>query len=61
VESEAKMNYQEWLTTVPVEITQDPLWKLEIYRLGLFAADIGLYITMSESETGILQSPIPGP
>lgn len=35
------MNYQEWLTTVPEEITQDPLWKLEIYRLGLFAADIG--------------------
>ena len=35
------MNYQEWLTTVPTEITQDPLWKLEVYRLGLFVADIG--------------------
>lgn len=35
------MNYQEWLTTVPVEITQDPLWKLEVYRLGLFVAEIG--------------------
>ena len=35
------MNYQEWLTTVPIEITQDPLWKLEVYRLGLFIAEIG--------------------
>ena len=35
------MNYQEWLTTVAPEITQDPLWKLEVYRLGLFVAEIG--------------------
>lgn len=37
---EACMNYQEWLTTVPTEITQDPLWNLEVYRLGLFIGDI---------------------
>jgi four helix bundle protein len=35
------MNYQEWQTTVPDDITQDPLWKLEVYRLGPFIADIG--------------------
>ena len=35
------MNYQEWLTTVPAEITQDPLWNLDVYRLGVFVADIG--------------------
>jgi hypothetical protein len=35
------MNYQEWLATVPAEITQDPLWNLEVYRLGVFVADIG--------------------
>jgi four helix bundle protein len=35
------MNYQEWMTTVPIEITQDPLWSLEVYRLALFVADIG--------------------
>lgn len=35
------MNYQEWMGTVPIEITQDPLWKLEVYRLGLFIAEIG--------------------
>jgi four helix bundle protein len=35
------INYQEWMTTVLPEITQDPLWNLEVYRLGLFVADIG--------------------
>jgi len=28
---------------VPSEITNDPIWKLEVYRLGLFAGDIGLH------------------
>jgi four helix bundle protein len=36
------MNYTEWLVDVPSEITNDPIWKLEVYRLGLFAGDIGL-------------------
>jgi four helix bundle protein len=35
------MNYQEWLATVPPEITEDPLWKLDVYRLSLFVAEIG--------------------
>ena len=35
------MNYAEWLSTVPAEITNDPIWKLEVYQLALFAADIG--------------------
>lgn len=35
------MNYAEWLSTVPSEITNDPIWKLEVYRLALFADDIG--------------------
>jgi four helix bundle protein len=34
------MNYVEWLKSVPVEITEDPLWKVEAYRLALFAADL---------------------
>jgi len=36
------MKYAEWLVDVPTEITNDPIWKLEVYRLGLFAGDIGL-------------------
>jgi four helix bundle protein len=35
------MNYNEWLNSVPVEITGDSLWKMESYRLALFAADLG--------------------
>ena len=35
------MKYAEWLETVPSEITNDPIWKLDVYRLALFADDIG--------------------
>jgi four helix bundle protein len=35
------MNYQEWQETVPGDITQDPLWKLDVYRMALFASEIG--------------------
>lgn len=35
------MNYSEWLSIVPSEISNDPIWKLEVYRLALFAGDIG--------------------
>jgi four helix bundle protein len=35
------MNFEEWRKTVPVPISGDPLWKVEAYRLALFATDIG--------------------
>jgi len=35
------MNYDDWVKTIPVEITGDSLWKVEAYRLALFAGDIG--------------------
>lgn len=35
------MKYAEWITSVPSEITNDPIWKMEVYRLALFAGDIG--------------------
>jgi len=35
------MNYETWAETVPAEITDDSLWKMESYRLALFAADLG--------------------
>src|SRR5688572_11826501 len=38
---EGKMNYQEWMQSVPVEITGDPLWKTEVYRVAPFVADVG--------------------
>lgn len=34
------MRYDEWQANVPDEIKGDSLWKLEVYRLGLFVAEI---------------------
>jgi len=34
------VKYVEWQAGVPDEIKGDSLWKLEVYRLGLFAAEI---------------------
>jgi four helix bundle protein len=35
------MDYEEWEKSIPQAITQDPLWKMKVYRMALFAADIG--------------------
>ena len=35
------MRYQEWEESVPEALRLDSLWKMEAYRLALFAADIG--------------------
>jgi four helix bundle protein len=37
------MNYDEWAKTVPPTITGDVLWKVEAYRLALFASDFCWY------------------
>ncbi len=37
------MNYDEWLKSVPREITGGALWTVEAYRLGLFVGDLGWY------------------
>jgi four helix bundle protein len=34
------MNYQEWEQDAPPEFTGDLLWKIEAYRLALFACDL---------------------
>ena len=34
------MRYDEWQAGIPDEIKGDFLWKLEVYRLGLFIAEI---------------------
>ena len=34
------MTQDEWKGKVPREITLDPLWRVEAYRLGLFLADL---------------------
>jgi four helix bundle protein len=47
---EWSVNYEQWVVTVPEEIRGDSLWKMEAYRLALFAADIGWY-----DVTGLMQ------
>ena len=34
------MTYEEWEQGVPAELAGDPLWRMEVYRWRLFAADI---------------------
>jgi four helix bundle protein len=33
--------YEAWEAEVPGVLKQDPLWKMTVYRLALFAADLG--------------------
>lgn len=35
------MTYDGWIKTVPDTLTKDPLWNLKVYRLAVFAADLG--------------------
>jgi len=34
------VTFDEWLKTAPLEFTQDPLWKMEAYRLAFLASDL---------------------
>jgi len=39
-EEGANVQFEKWLGTVPEEITKDTLWKIEAYKLALYAADV---------------------
>jgi four helix bundle protein len=34
------MTYEDWMGSVPQEIKDDSLWRMEVYRLSLFAEDL---------------------
>ena len=34
------MTFEEWLAAVPAELSDDPLWRMEVYRLAVFAGDL---------------------
>ena len=34
------LTYQNWMNDVPSEITNDTLWRMEVYRIALFMGDI---------------------
>src|SRR5437773_12108915 len=38
---EGVIAFDEWVLGLPTAITGDPLWKVQAYRLALYAADIG--------------------
>ena len=50
------MKYTEWLKTVPPEITNDPIWKLDVYQLALFAGDIGWHDVLTLSKKPMMLS-----
>lgn len=50
------MNYTEWIGTIPSEITNDPIWKLEVYRLALFVGDIGWSDVLALSKHNLMWS-----
>lgn len=37
----ANLDLAEWIETVPAALKGDPLWRMSVYRLALFAADVG--------------------
>ena len=34
------MTYKDWLAKIPKEFTEDALWRMEVYRIALFMADL---------------------
>ncbi len=50
------MKYLEWQETVFAEIKNDPIWKLEVYRLALFAGDIGWQDVLTLSKVNLMYS-----
>lgn len=32
--------YQEWLKTIPSAFTNDPLWRMQVYRFALYLSDL---------------------
>ena len=50
------MNYPDWQKTLPDDITQDPLWKLEVYRLGLFVAEISWHDALELNKHSLTRS-----
>lgn len=50
------MKYAEWQETVFIEIRKDPIWKLEVYRLALFAGDIGRHDVLFISKQPLMYS-----
>ena len=50
------MRYDEWQASIPDEIKGDSLWKLEVYRLGLFIAEISWHDALELNKHSLTRS-----
>ena len=50
------MRYDEWQVGVPDDIKGDSLWKLEVYRLGLFIAEISWHDALELNKHSLTRS-----
>ena len=50
------MRYDEWQAGIPNEIKGDSLWKLEVYRLGLFIAEISWHDALELNRHSLTRS-----
>jgi four helix bundle protein len=50
------LKYLEWQASVPDEIKGDSLWKLEVYRLALFIAEISWQDALVLNKTSLTRS-----
>lgn len=49
-------SFEAWQAQVPETIAGDPLWSMEVYRLALFALDVGWYdVTRLRSDRRTLR------
>lgn len=40
VRDEGDMTFEEWLVSVPEELTNDSLWRMKVYQLAVFVGDL---------------------
>jgi hypothetical protein len=43
------MTYDDWLESVPPEITNDALWQMTVYRQALFLGELAWFDVCKES------------
>lgn len=47
------MEYDEWEAAVPQELKDDALWRLQVYRLAAYAADLAWQDALALSKTAL--------
>ena len=61
-DNRANMNYKDWVEAVPELIREDPVWRVEAYRLALFAGDLAWHDAtklLEKAPIAEVESPAP--